>query len=86
MMRIGKKVMLVGSDGYMPPFGAIGVIDGPIDEYGDYPVSFAKYPCPIPPGTHWEAHHTWLMPLDDDKSPGQELAISAHTPQGGDTP
>lgn len=62
-MKIGTPVCLVGTDGFMPPVGACGTIVEPIDETGDYGVEFDTYPCPHPPGTHWYAHKTWLVPL-----------------------
>lgn len=63
-MRIGQLVMLVGTDGYMPPLGAIGEIVGPLDEDGDYEVLFPQHLCPVPPGVTWAAQAHWLMPID----------------------
>lgn len=62
-MKLGTQVCLVGTDGYMPPVGACGVIVEGIDDMGDYGVELEEYPCPHPPGTHWYAHRTWLVPL-----------------------
>ena len=64
-MKIGQLVMLVGTDVFMPPLGAVGEIVGPLDEFGDYEVLFHRYPCPNPPGITWETQAHWLMPLDD---------------------
>lgn len=63
-MRIGTNVCLVGTDGYMPPIGACGVIVEALDDMNDYGVEFHDYPCPNPPGTHWYAQAQWLVPLD----------------------
>ena len=65
-MKVGQLVMLVGTDGFMPPLGAIGEIVGLLDELGDHEVLFPGHPCPVPPGITWEAQAHWLMPLDDD--------------------
>ncbi len=62
-MNIGQVVMLIGTDGYMPPMGAVGCIVSPIDEDGDYEVHFELYPCPVPPDVTWFAHSSWLIPL-----------------------
>lgn len=63
-MRVGQRVMLVGSDGYMPPFGAIGVIVGALDWMGDHEVWFPDHPCPVGDESTWDAHYSWLMPID----------------------
>lgn len=68
-MKVGQLVMLVGTDGFMPPLGAVGEIVGPLDEYGDHEVLFPLHPCPVPPGVTWEAQERWLMPLDDGEKP-----------------
>lgn len=67
-MKVGQLVMLVGTDGFMPPLGAVGEIVGPLDEYGDYEVLFPRHPCQVPPGITWEAQAQWLMPLNDGPS------------------
>lgn len=64
-MRIGQRVMLIGTDGFMPPMGSIGTVQSPIYEDGDCEVLFPEYPCPNPPGITWVAHWTWLLPLSD---------------------
>jgi hypothetical protein len=68
-MKVGTLVMLVGSDGYMPPFGSIGEIVEPLDSDGDYGVLFPKHPCPARGlgGAYepqWYAKPSWLMPID----------------------
>lgn len=63
-MKIGTNVCLVGTDGYMPPIGSCGVIVEALDDDGDYGVDFPDCPCSHPPGPHWYAHHSWLIPLD----------------------
>jgi hypothetical protein len=63
VLKIGQLVMLVGSDGYMPPFGAIGEIVAFDGE--EYEVLFPRHPCPVPPGVTWFAEPSWLMPIDD---------------------
>ena len=65
MFKIGQMVMLVGTDGFMPPFGAIGEVTGYDGE--DYDVLFPKHPCPVPPGITWCALPNWLMPIDGDR-------------------
>jgi len=65
MLKRGQLVMLVGTDGFMPPLGAEGEIVGFDGEY--YEVLFPKYPCPNPPGEWWLAPPTWLMPLNGPK-------------------
>ena len=68
-MKVGQLVMLVGTDGFMPPLCAVGEIVGPLDEYGDHKVLFPRHPCPVPPGVTWEAQAHWLMPLNDGEKP-----------------
>lgn len=73
----GVRVMLVGTDGYMPPIGVRGVVVSEVDRYGDCDVLFPGHPCPVPPGTTWAAHWTWLLPLDggldrDDQASQQD--------------
>jgi hypothetical protein len=76
VLRIGQLVMLVGSEGNMPPFGAYGEIIG--YEHGDYEVLFPKYPCPNPPGITWLAAPNWLMPVNpDDSSVSDDQSVSA---------
>lgn len=58
--------MLVGSDGYMPPFGAIGEIIG--FDGDDYEVLFEKYPCPVGDEITWFAAPSWLMPIKPDNN------------------
>lgn len=65
MLENGQLVMLIGTDGYMPPMGAIGEIVGYDGE--DYEVFFPKHPCPVPPGLYWCALPSWLMPLNGKK-------------------
>lgn len=62
-MRVGQLVMLIGTDGYMPPLGAVGEVVEPMDEDGDLGVLFPLHPCPNPPGIHWYAPPSWLMPI-----------------------
>lgn len=61
-MKLGQLVMLVGTDDFMPPLGAIGEIVGLLDDDGDYRVIFPKYPCPVEDIT-WYAQAHWLMPI-----------------------
>lgn len=63
-MRVGQRVMLIGTDGFMPPMGACGVIVGPLDWCGDHEVLFPDYPCPVSEPT-WEIPARWLMLIDD---------------------
>ena len=89
-LRVGARVMLVGTDGFMPPMGAIGTVVGPLDEYGDHEVDFPAHPWRLFPGHDgpvspaesdtWEVPAKWLMPLDDDGQPA-EPTISLELPQ-----
>lgn len=74
-MKIGQLVMLVGTDGFMPPFGSIGEIVGPFDGE-DYEVEFPRHPCPAGPETWWYVPPSMLMPIDD-KPAQQEEAVTA---------
>jgi len=58
-MLVGDLVMLVGSDGYMPPFGSIGTIIEPFDGE-DYGVIFDNHICPVGE-PQWYAQPSWLM-------------------------
>lgn len=58
-MKIGDLVMLIGTDGFMPPLGAIGEIVGWDGE--DFEVEFPRHPCPALPGTYWCALPSWLV-------------------------
>lgn len=62
-MKIGTLVVLIGTDGYMPPLGACGEIVSREDVDGDYDVLFPHHPCPNPPDTSWIAHRSWLLPV-----------------------
>jgi hypothetical protein len=62
-MRVGTLVVLVGSDGFMPPIGSVGIIVSEFDQDGDCDVFFADCPCPVPPSSSWVAHRSWLIPL-----------------------
>lgn len=62
-MKVGQLVMLVGTDGFMPPMGAFGEIVGPLDVYGDHEVLFPHHPCPVAEIT-WEIPARFLMPID----------------------
>lgn len=68
-MKIGQLVMLIGTDGFMPPLGAVGEIVGPLDKYSEHEVLFPRHPCPVPPGVTWEVPVKWLMPLNDGVKP-----------------
>jgi hypothetical protein len=77
-MKVNQMVMLVGSDGYMPPFGSTGTIVG-IEEDGEYRVLFPGHACPALPGDWWIAPGSWLMPIDPDdklKSEDRELELT----------
>lgn len=65
-MKLGQVVMLIGTDGYMPPMGAIGEIVEAFDGE-DYGVNFYEYPCPVPPEPYWYVPPKWLMPIDTSK-------------------
>ncbi|TDV06045.1 hypothetical protein C7408_12426 [Paraburkholderia caballeronis] len=62
-MKVGTVVILIGTDGYMPPIGSYGEIVEPLDMDGDYGVLFPLHPCQNPPGIHWYARGTWLLPV-----------------------
>lgn len=76
-MKLGQLVLLVGTDGYMPPIGSVGEIVEALDEQGDYGVLFPRHPCPHPPGPQWYAHRTWLVPLDPQKMREREPLAAA---------
>lgn len=59
-MRVGDIVMLIGSDGFMPNLGALGVIVEPFDGE-DFGVMFPGWPCPVKPGLQWYVPPRWLM-------------------------
>ncbi|HAK91129.1 hypothetical protein [Massilia timonae] len=61
-MRIGQLVMLVGTDGYMPPMGAVGEIVEAFDGE-DYGVLFPRHPCPVE-SPEWYVPPHMLMPID----------------------
>ncbi len=62
-MKVGQLVMLVGTDGYMPPMGAVGEIVEPFDGE-DYGVLFPRYPCPVE-SPEWYVPPRMLMPIED---------------------
>ena len=77
-LKIGQIVMLIGTDGYMPPIGSIGEVMGEIDSWGDHEVLFPSFPCPNPPGITWEAHSSWLMPIGDwNREKAKEAEVTA---------
>lgn len=57
-------VILIASDGCMPPLGAYGEIVAGPDPDGDYEVLFPHYPCPAGPEVTWFAPPAWLLPID----------------------
>lgn len=76
-MKIGLRVMLIGTDGYMPPVGAVGSIVSQLDS-GEYEVDFPEHPwrtAPMHRGASvvgddtWVIPGVWLMPLDDKDVP-----------------
>ena len=62
-MRLGQLVMLVGTDGFMPPMGAIGEIVEAFDGE-DYGVDFERHPCPVGPERYWYVPPQFLMPIN----------------------
>lgn len=72
-MRLGQAVMLVGTDGYMPPMGSVGEIVEAFDG-GDYGVAFERYPCPVPPETYWYVPPEYLMPINRNNETQEEQA------------
>ena len=60
VLAVGDLVRLIATDGYMPPLGQIGIVETTEDATGDHDVLFPAYPCPVPPGTFWVAHKSWL--------------------------
>lgn len=82
-MNIGQMVLLIDTDGYMPPLGTIGTIIEPIDSDDDYGVSFPSHPCPHPPGPHWYAHKAWLVPLDS-KEMKQAVTVTVDEKEKGE--
>lgn len=80
-MKIGQAVMLVGTDGSMPPMGAVGVIVGPLDHDGDHEVDFPAHPCPVGGEETWFVPARWLMPLDDPNLDAVSIEDEAHVRQ-----
>lgn len=62
-MKCGQLVMLIGTDGFMPPMGAVGEIVEAFDGE-DYGVDFPHHPCPVPPEPYWYVPPRMLMPID----------------------
>lgn len=67
MIKRGDMVRLVDGDGFMPPLLSVGTVVSAFDEDGDADVYFPGYPCPVPPGTSWVAHRSWLRKIDPDQ-------------------
>jgi hypothetical protein len=67
-MKLGQAVMLVGTEGFMPPMGSVGEIVEAFDGE-DYGVDFPKYPCPVPPEPYWYVPPRYLMPINRDEQP-----------------
>jgi hypothetical protein len=81
MMKIGHLVMLVGTDGFMPPMGVIGeIVEGFDGE--DYGVEFPKHPCPVPPGTLWYVRPWMLMRINGDQTADDEDVVIAVAQEG----
>ena len=64
-MKPGQLVMLIGTDGYMPPMGAVGEIVVAFDGE-DYGVMFPRHPCPVQ-SPEWYVPPHMLMPIDSAK-------------------
>lgn len=64
-MKIGQMVLLINTDGFMPPVGSYGEIVGALDFMGDHEVLFPNHPCPNPPSITWEVPASFLMPIND---------------------
>lgn len=64
-MNIGQLVMLIGTDGFMPPMGAIGqIVEGYDGE--DYGVDFPRHICPAGPEPYWYVPPNMLMPINGE--------------------
>lgn len=63
--------MLIGTDGYMPPIGAVGEIVEAFDGE-DYGVWFERHPCPVPPEPYWYVPPEYLMPINRLNEPQPE--------------
>ena len=61
-MKRGQLVMLVGTDGFMPPMGAVGEIVEPFDGE-DYGVMFPRHPCQVE-SPEWYVPPHMLMPIN----------------------
>lgn len=61
-MKRGQLVMLIGTDGFMPPMGAVGEIVKAFDGE-DYGVMFPRHPCPVE-SPEWYVPPHMLMPID----------------------
>jgi len=71
-MKIGQLVMLIGTDGYMPPFGAVGEIVRAFDGE-DYGVMFPRHPCPVQ-SPEWFVPPYMLMPINGTKGSAPQCA------------
>ena len=60
-MKVGQLVMLVGTDGFMPPMGTVGEIVEAFDGE-DYGVLFPRHPCPVE-SPEWYVPPSMLMPI-----------------------
>lgn len=61
-MKVGTLVILIGTDGYMPPLGSIGEIIEDFDGE-DYGILFPNCHCPNPPGIHWYTEPWMIRPI-----------------------
>lgn len=67
-MRVGQRVMLIANhaltDLEPPRIGSIGEIVGPLDDDGDYMVSFPDHPCTVGE-PEWFVFASYLIPIDE---------------------
>lgn len=78
-IRKGDLVRLIGTDGYMPPIGAIGTVVSNFDCDDDADVLFHGHPCPNPPGTYWVAAR-WMLRKIDPPATGEYDGVSVRKP------
>ena len=75
-MKIGQLVMLIGTEGGMPPIGAVGEIVEAFDGE-DYGVDFPGLTCPAGPEPYWYVPPRMLMPVTPDENWTWRLAETA---------
>lgn len=61
-MKMETLVILIGTDGFMPPISSIGEIVEDFDGL-DFGVLFPHFPCPAGPEIYWYIPPSMLRPV-----------------------